>query len=190
MSLMFWRKAVLGNDSNVAVTATDPLPVTLQTAITAAEDSVSVFGTAASAFPAAAADGAIKAIITDLFGRLFTAAEAPNELLSAGQTANITDTTATTALGVAGASTKWRITAIGIYNSDDVTGTWVKVQDDTAVTPVVYWRGYAAAVGGGFNLNFSPPLPAVGQVNGKVNVLCETTGATVAASICAFKTPA
>jgi hypothetical protein len=91
-------------------------------------------------------------------------------------------------LAGAGANTKWRITAIGVYNAHATVGTWAKIQDDSG-TPVVYWRGYCAAVGGGFNINFSPALPASGQANGKVNVVAETTGASFGASVCAFKVP-
>lgn len=155
----------------------------------AAQNPVQMGGKAVSAIPAVVDANDVANLLTDLFGRHLVAAEAPNEAITEGNTATITDTTVTEVLAAAGASTKWRITTIGVYNSDATVGTWVKIQDDTAGTPVVYWRGYAAAAGGGFNINFSPPLPAKGQANGKINVVCETTSAEVGCSVNAFKVP-
>lgn len=155
----------------------------------AAQNPVQLGGKAVSAIPAVVDANDVANLITDLFGRLITTAEAPNEVISEGNTATIADTTVTEVLGAAGASTKWRITAIGVYNSDATVGTWVKIQDDTAGTPVVYWRGYCAAAGGGFNINFTPPLPAKGQANGKINVVAETTSAEIGCSVSAFKVP-
>ena len=155
----------------------------------AAQNPVQVGGKAVDSIPAVVDANDVANALTDLHGRQIVAAEAPNGVISAGVTATITDTTVTEVLAAAGASTKWRITTIGVYNSDATVGTWVKIQDDTAGTPVVYWRGYAAPAGGGFNINFSPPLPAKGQANGKINVVCETTSAEVGCSINAFKVP-
>jgi hypothetical protein len=143
---------------------------------------------AVSALPAVVDANDVTPALSDLRGRQIVVLEAPNDVISVGTTASITDNAATQVLAAAGNNTKWRITAIGIYNAHATVGTWVKVQDDTG-TPVVYWRGYAAAVGGGFNLNFSPALPASGQANGKINVIAETTGASFGASVCAFKVP-
>lgn len=150
---------------------------------------VKIGAKAVTALPAVVAANDRANAISDVHGRLIIANEAPGDLISAGQTATVADTTVTDVLGAAGANTKWRITAIGVYNSDATVGTWVKVQDDTSGTPIVYWRGYAAAAGGGFNLNFNPPLPASGQANGKVQMVCETTGAEVGCSVVGFKVP-
>ncbi len=110
-------------------------------------------------------------------------------LISTGVTGDITDDTAAEVLAAAGAGMKWRVTAIAVSNSHATVGTWVTVQDDSD-TPVVYWREYCAPAGGGFNLAFMPPLEPKGQANGKVNVVCETTGANVGASVSGFKVPA
>jgi hypothetical protein len=155
----------------------------------AAQNPVQLGAKAVSAIPAVVDANDVANLLTDLFGRLVVAAETPGDAITEGNTATITNDSATEVLAAAGANTKWRITAIGVYNSDATVGTWVKIQDDTAGTPVVYWRGYCAPAGGGFNLNFSPPLPAKGQANGKVNVVAETTSAEIGCSVSAFKVP-
>jgi hypothetical protein len=153
----------------------------------AANNPVLLGGKAVSTLPAVVDANDVTPLLTDLRGRLLVT-EIDNADITSGVTATITDTTATEVIGAAGANTKWRITAIMVCNSDATVGTWVKIQDDTG-TPVVYWRGYCAALGGGFAINFSPPLPAKGQANGKINVVAETTSAEIGCSVSAFKVP-
>jgi hypothetical protein len=119
----------------------------------------------------------------------YIAAQVAKPTIATQATAAITDTTVTTVHAAAGASTKWRIAAFTIQNSHASVGTWVTIQDDTG-TPVVYWKVYCAPGGGGATLNFTEAMEAKGQANGKINVVCGTTGANVIASVNAYKVAA
>lgn len=92
-----------------------------------------------------------------------------SDTLTSGVTASITGTD-NTAVIAAPAAGCLHITQILVTNAHATVGTYVNIKAGTTTL----YSGYAAAVGGGFTLNFNPPLrlPAATALN----AANETTG--------------
>lgn len=106
-----------------------------------------------------------------------------HENLVSGATAAITDTTSTSVVASAGASTRNYITSVLVTNSHATVGTLVTITDGSGGTAL--YRGYAAPAGGGFAVSF--PTPLRGSASTAVHAVCGTTGSNVYVSASGYK---
>ncbi len=126
-----------------------------------------IAGRALTADYTAVAAGDTADLITTLLGKLVTIPYAnPNQSWSyAAPAGGLTSTTAVTIKSAAGAGVRNYITHIDCVNSHQTTSTELVINDGAAGT--VLWRGWLQAAGGGYSINFDPPL------RGTANTLLE-----------------
>lgn len=145
---------------------------------------VKVGARARTALPAAVAQDDRTDNISDKHGRQLVT-EFPRDQKLEGRL-NLTNTTETTILEAAGASTKWVVTGIIVTNSSATVETKVEIKDDTTAKVIVH----AGTKGGGA----APPCPPggffIGTENKTVKVKAVTTGADVEVFVCGYKVPA
>ena len=121
--------------------------------------------------------------IHDSLGAQVVRPYALHENLVSGATSAITDTTSTSVIASAGASTRNYITSVLVTNSHATVGTTVTITDGSGGTAL--YRGYAAPVGGGFAVSF--PTPLRGSAATAVHAVCGTTGSNVYVSASGYK---
>lgn len=145
-------------DTATLVSATNPMPVAPAGA--AAHDAAvsgnptRIAGRATSATLAAVAAGDTNDLVTDLNGKLVTMPYGVPEVTVSGCTAAIVDTTDTTIIASPGSGIRNYITSVLVTNSHATEGVLVELMS----ADTVLYRGYAAALGGGFALTFPKPL--------------------------------
>src|SRR5579883_317704 len=113
---------------------------------------------AASALPASVTDGQLVAHMADTAGRAIVRSGGPRELLTANNL-TLTTTTVTTLIAAGAAGVFRDLTFLQASNTSE-TNVRIDVSDGTRT-----YSWFLAANGGGFNVNFDPPL-------------CATTAAT------------
>lgn len=149
-----------------------------------AANPVKVGGRARTALATAVAQDDRADMMTDKHGRQLVT-EYPRDQKLEGRL-NLTNTTETTILEAAGASTKWVVTGIIVTNSSATVETKVEIKDDTTAKVIVH----AGTKGGGA----APPCPPggffIGTENKTVKVKAVTTGADVEVFVCGYKVPA
>jgi hypothetical protein len=142
---------------------------------------VKIGGVAKSSEQTAVTTGQRVNAFFDLTGKQIVMPYANPENFVNGTTAAITDTTSTSVIATAGASTRNYITSLTVTNSHATVGTFVKILDGASII----WEGYAAPSGGGFALSF--PTPLRGSANTAVNAQAVTTGANFIVSAAGYK---
>jgi hypothetical protein len=142
-----------------------------------------VGGKAGTADVTAVTDGDRTDMRFDTLGHQVVRPYALHENLVSGATAAITDTTSTSVLPSAGASTRNYVTTILVTNSHATVGTLVTIKDGSGGTTL--YAGYAAPVGGGFSVSF--PTPLRGSAATAVHAVCGTTGSNVYVSASGYK---
>ena len=117
-------------------------------------------------YPAVAA-GDTADLITTLLGKLVVYPYAnPNQMWSyAAPAGGLVNQTAVTIKAAAGGGIRNYITHIDVVNSHATISTELIINDGAAGT--VLWRGWLQAAGGGYSINFDPPL------RGTANTLLE-----------------
>ena len=126
-----------------------------------------IAGRALTADYTAVAAGDTADLITTLLGKLVTIPYAnPNQSWNyAAPAGGLVSTTAVTIKAAAGAGIRNYITHIDCVNSHATISTELMILDGAAGT--VLWRGWLQAAGGGYSINFDPPL------RGTANTLLE-----------------
>jgi hypothetical protein len=102
---------------------------------------------------AVASGDAVRAMADTLGKQIILPFANPENFLS-GVTAAITGTSDTSVIAAQGAGVRIYVTTVLVTNSHATVGTVVELKDNTTVIA----RGYAAALGGGFQVHFNPPL--------------------------------
>ena len=128
---------------------------------------VRIAGRALTADYTAVAAGDTADLITTLLGKLVVYPYAnPNQMWSyAAPAGGLVNQTAVTIKAAAGAGIRNYITHIDVVNSHATISTELIINDGAAGT--VLWRGWLQAAGGGYSINFDPPL------RGTANTLLE-----------------
>lgn len=103
-------------------------------------------------------------------------AQAVQNALVSGYTANITNTDTTLVIS-ASASRRIKVTSLTITNGSSSQGTWVNVISKNVRIFTVY-----ATAQGGATINFSQESPLQLQTNNALRVVCETSGAEIRVS--------
>ena len=137
---------------------------------------------ARSAAPTAVATGdATRALATLLGKQVVYPYAIPAETWQyAGPTGGITDTADDAIRAAGGAGVRHYLTNLTVINAHATVGTEVVIKDGSTVIH----RGYAAAAGGGYVIQFSPPLR--GTAATALNVACITTGSATVVSASGF----
>ena len=124
-------------------------------------------GRALTADYTAVAAGDVADLITTLLGKQVVVPYClPGQMWSyAAPAGGLVSTTAVTVKAAAGAGIRNYITHIDVVNSHATVSTELTINDGAAGT--VLWRGWLQAAGGGYSINFDPPL------RGTANTLLE-----------------
>lgn len=144
---------------------------------------VKVGARARTVLPAAVAQDDRIDAIGDKFGRLL-GTTAPLDQRVSGSI-DLADTTTTDVIAAPGASVAIVVTDIEVVNGDATVGTFVEIFDDATKK----WKGYAAALGGGFSQSNADGL-FVCTANKAVRAKCVTTGSETSVNVSGYKIPA
>lgn len=97
----------------------------------------------------------------------------------------LTDTAEHDLIAAQGVGLKIYVTSVLVTNSHATVGTLVTIKDNSSGGLGIICHGYAAAVGGGFSVQFPGGRPA--GDNKKLVAVCETNGASVYISLSGVK---
>ncbi|MDD2765909.1 MAG: hypothetical protein PHE83_18250 [Opitutaceae bacterium] len=143
---------------------------------------VRVAGRALTADYTAVAAGDTADLIATILGKLVSMPYAlPGATWQyAGPTGGITDTSDDAIIAAGAAGVRHYLTALTVVNAHATVGTEVVIKDGSTVIH----RGYAAAAGGGYTVNF--PTPLRGTAATALNAACITTGSATHVSASGF----
>ena len=128
--------------------------------------------------PTAVDTGDAVALASDVNGRLIVRNHANQENAVSAISAVVVNDTVTTILAAQGGGVKVFVTDIMVTCGHATVGTYVTIQDedDNAI-----WKGYAAALGGGFAVKLDPPIEVA--ANKIIELKCTTTGSSIVACV-------
>lgn len=143
---------------------------------------VRLAGRALTADYTAVAAGDTADMITTLLGRqvVYPYALPGATWQYAGPTGGITDTADDEVKAAGAAGVRHYITHLDVINSDATVGTEVVIKDGSTVIH----RGYAAAGGGGYSIDF--PTPLRGTAATAINAACITTSSETRVNVSGF----